>query len=82
MNVDKNIVLQEGSKYARFCVDVNLSKVIFVNVTIRDRGYKVEYEGLHLLCLNCGKLTHYRGGCGDKATRVAKEGEGAHEGEK
>jgi hypothetical protein len=31
--------------------------------SIKGRHYKVEYEGLHLLCLNCGKFGHYKEGC-------------------
>jgi len=31
--------------------------------SIKGRAYKVEYEGLHLLCLNCGKFGHYVEGC-------------------
>lgn len=58
VNEDKNIVLQEHGKYVRLCLEVDLSKTLLVMFVIRDRVYKVEYEGLHLLCLNRGKFGH------------------------
>jgi hypothetical protein len=39
---------------------------------IKDRKYNVEYEGLHLLCINCGKFGHFKEGCPDK-TIVTEE---------
>lgn len=35
------------------------------------RKYNVEYEGLHLLCTNCGKFGHYAEGCPDKNKPLA-----------
>ncbi|MCI23371.1 hypothetical protein A2U01_0044550 [Trifolium medium] len=37
--------------------------------TIKGRKYNIEYEGLHLLCLTCGKFGHYKEGCPDKGRR-------------
>jgi hypothetical protein len=34
--------------------------------SIKTVKYKVEYEGLHLLCITCGKFGHYKEGCPDK----------------
>lgn len=31
--------------------------------TIKESSYKIEYEGLHMLCLNCGKYGHCIDGC-------------------
>ncbi|KAI5437723.1 hypothetical protein KIW84_023730 [Lathyrus oleraceus] len=73
VKVEKNIILQERGKYMRLCVEVNLSKALLVLFTIRDIVYKVEYEWLHLLCINYEKFGHYMEGCGEKATHVANE---------
>jgi hypothetical protein len=29
---------------------------------IKDSKYNVEYEGLHLLCVNCSKFDHFKRG--------------------
>ncbi|KAK2380517.1 phragmoplast orienting kinesin [Trifolium repens] len=33
---------------------------------LKEEVYRVEYEGLHLLCRTCGKFGHYAEGCPDK----------------
>ncbi|MCH84837.1 hypothetical protein A2U01_0005674 [Trifolium medium] len=45
--------------------------------TIKGRKYNIEYEGLHLLCLTCGKFGHYKEGCPDKSMNVGQHGEGS-----
>jgi hypothetical protein len=42
---------------------------------IKDRYYKVEYEGLHMLCLACGTFGHYKEGCVAKTNNNAWNGE-------
>ncbi|KAK2399216.1 zinc ion binding / nucleic acid binding protein [Trifolium repens] len=67
MKVDKNTLMQERGKYARICVEVDLTKALLAMFMIKGRKYNVEYEGLHLLCKNCGKFGHYSEGCPEKA---------------
>ncbi|KAK2384311.1 zinc ion binding / nucleic acid binding protein [Trifolium repens] len=66
VKVDKNTLMQERGKYARICVEVDLSKSLLAMFMIKGRKYNVEYEGLHLLCKNCGKFGHYSEGCPEK----------------
>ncbi|XP_058762592.1 uncharacterized protein LOC131635973 [Vicia villosa] len=63
VKVDKNTHQRERGKYARICVEVNISKPLLAIFSIRNRNYKIEYEGLHMLCLRCGKFGHYKEGC-------------------
>lgn len=66
IKVDKNTLSVERGKYARLCVEVDLSKPLLAKFEIKERQYKIEYEGLHFLCLTCGRLGHYTEGCPDK----------------
>jgi hypothetical protein len=66
VKVDRNTLLQERGKYARLCVEVDLTKPLLAMFSIKDRSYKVEYEGLHTLCISCGQFGHYRDGCPKK----------------
>jgi hypothetical protein len=50
VKVHKNTLAQERGKYARLCVQVNLTKPLLAMFTIKGRKYNIEYEGLHMLC--------------------------------
>ncbi|KAK2359196.1 zinc ion binding / nucleic acid binding protein [Trifolium repens] len=68
VKVDRNTLLQERGKYARVCVEVDLNKPLLAMFELKDEIYKVEYEGLHMLCRTCGKFGHYVEGCPEKKT--------------
>ncbi|KAI5438408.1 hypothetical protein KIW84_024234 [Lathyrus oleraceus] len=42
---------------------VNVSKPLLALFSIKDRKYRIEYEGLHLLCLSCGRYGNYKEVC-------------------
>jgi hypothetical protein len=52
----------------------NRLKPLLAMFSIKDRTYKVEYEGLHLLCKGCGKFGHYVEGCPTKTIVAASNG--------
>lgn len=68
VKVDRNTIFLARGKYARICVDIDLTKALVAMFMINDRAYKVEYEGLHLICTTCGKFGHYKEGCSEKET--------------
>ncbi|XP_058746880.1 uncharacterized protein LOC131619849 [Vicia villosa] len=65
VKVDKTTSQVERGKYARICVEVDLSKPLLAMFTIKKKMYKIEYEGLHLICLVCGRFGHYKEGCSE-----------------
>ncbi|PNY12330.1 hypothetical protein L195_g008959 [Trifolium pratense] len=79
VKVDRTTQSQARGKYARLCVEVDLTKPLLAMFQIKDRHYKVEYEGLHMLCLACGTLGHYKEGCVAKVNNTAWNGEQATE---
>jgi hypothetical protein len=66
VKADKNTLFQERGKYARICVEVDLTKALLAMFELNGRIYKVEYEGLHMLCRTCGKFGHYLEGCPER----------------
>ncbi|CAN1140674.1 hypothetical protein LINPERPRIM_LOCUS24977 [Linum perenne] len=55
----------EGSRgnLARICVEVDLSKPLLSKYRMRRRVRRIEYEGLHTICFNCGCYGHKAGDC-------------------
>lgn len=60
MKVDKNTLMQEHGKYDMLFFEVDLTKPLLSMFTIKERKYKIEYEGLHPICINCGRFGHYK----------------------
>ncbi|XP_058735176.1 uncharacterized protein LOC131607134 [Vicia villosa] len=63
IKVDKNTLMQGRGNYARVCIEIDISKPLLPHFKINERKYRVEYEGLHLLCFKCGRFGHYKEGC-------------------
>lgn len=61
------------AKYARLSVEVDLSKRLICKFRLRQRIWRVEYEGFHLVCLKCGKYRHREQLCRLAACEVAGE---------
>lgn len=74
VRVDRNTLAQER-KYVRLCVEADLTKLLLALFELKQRFYKIEYKGLHLLCLTCGRFGHYAEGCPDKGKPNSWNGE-------
>lgn len=48
----------ERGQFAWMCVEVDLSKTLVSKVHVRWKEYPVEYEGLSLICFECGCFGH------------------------
>ena len=46
-------------KYVRVCVMVDLTKLLLPLTCMGGKEIKIEYEGIHLLCFNCGVYGHF-----------------------
>lgn len=66
MKVDKATLYRERGKYASICVQVNLNNSLLDMFSIKGKHYKMEYDGLHMLCLECGRYGHEIARCVDK----------------
>lgn len=59
-------------RYARVCIELDLSKALVSKVWVAKAWQNVEYENLSLVCFQCGKIGHRRDQC--------SYGEGAQKG--
>lgn len=60
---DKEILKQIGNRYARICVEIDLSKPLLPQIRVGKSIQRIEYEGIHNLCFNCGMITHKKESC-------------------
>ncbi|XP_057432819.1 uncharacterized protein LOC130725624 [Lotus japonicus] len=63
IKVDMNTTDTRRGKYARVCVEINLNQPVLGRAGLRGVWYNIEYEGMHLLCSNCGCYGHLASNC-------------------
>lgn len=63
--VKVDIAIKEASraKYARLSIEVGLSKPLIAKFQARRRIWRLEYEGIHVVCFHCGKYGHKEESC-------------------
>ncbi|CAN1776648.1 hypothetical protein LINPERHAP1_LOCUS13716 [Linum perenne] len=66
--VRMDLATKEGARarYARVCVEVDLSKPLLGKYVIDDRVFYIEYESLDNICFSCGMYGHKLDSCGLK----------------
>lgn len=70
IKVDQNTLKIERGRFARICVEIDLSLPVVGKFWLRDHWYRVEYEGLHLICAKCGCYEHVARNCEGPCTQV------------
>ncbi|XP_019442256.1 PREDICTED: uncharacterized protein LOC109346971 [Lupinus angustifolius] len=58
VKVDTNILRVDRGRYARVCVEIDLTKPVVGKYILGGHSYKVMYEGLHVICKTCGCYGH------------------------
>lgn len=83
IKIDETTTSMSRGKFARLCVEVDLTVPLLPQYIIKGKVYKIEYEGLHTLCYHCGVFGHIVGSCPMKMEEEHKEKEaGAMENDK
>ncbi|KAJ4833645.1 hypothetical protein Tsubulata_001270, partial [Turnera subulata] len=58
VKINSNTSLASHALYALMCVEIDLSQPLVPLVSTDEEVFKVQYEGLHVICLNCGRYGH------------------------
>ncbi|XP_028788532.1 uncharacterized protein LOC114744533 [Neltuma alba] len=74
IKVDMNTSCQLRGHYARICVLVDLGKQLMLGFSLDGEEYYLEYEGLHMLCSNCGIYGHKSEVCPKREKEQRAEG--------
>lgn len=69
VKVDIHTLDASRGKFSRVCIEINLDEPVVGKVWFRDFWYRVEYEGLHLLCKSCGVYGHVARNCTQKIVK-------------
>ncbi|XP_028778406.1 uncharacterized protein LOC114734927 [Neltuma alba] len=59
---DKEARVERG-RYARICVEIDLQKKLIPRIISASALFNVEYEGLGLICFQCGRYGHRKEVC-------------------
>lgn len=66
IRVDMNSLRTIRGKFARVCVELDLTKLVVGKVDIEGFLHNVKYEGLNIICTKRGCYGHKTGQCGKK----------------
>ncbi|XP_045798137.1 uncharacterized protein LOC123892394 [Trifolium pratense] len=76
VKVDLHTLRVERGRFARMCVEIDLTKPVVGRVGVNGEWYQVQYEGLHIICTQCGCYGHLLKDCAQTkkkpVTEVAK----------
>ncbi|GAU41583.1 hypothetical protein TSUD_271920 [Trifolium subterraneum] len=73
VKVDLHTLRVARGKFARMCVEVDLTKPVVGRVGINGDWYHVQYEGLHIICTQCGCYGHLLKDSGMKRKNITVE---------
>lgn len=63
IKVDQTTMHVDKGRFARICVEMDLTKPLKGSVTVNNSRYLVEYEGLGTICFHCGRYGHFQHQC-------------------
>lgn len=74
VKVDLHTLRMAKGRFVRVCVEVDLTQPVVGRVGVQGCWYNVEYEGLHIICAQCGCYGHLLKDCPAKpAAAMAEE---------
>ena len=63
VKIDQLTLAQSRGKFSRLCVEIDLHKPLLLNIEVEGVAYSVVYEGISMICFNCGCYGHVKANC-------------------
>lgn len=63
MRIDKTTAQAERGQFTRLSVEIDLAKPLLSKFWLRGRIWRIQYEGIRLVCYQCGKIGHQEADC-------------------
>lgn len=57
-SIDEATSLVSRARFAKMCIEVDITKPLLSKYKLRRRMRRIEYEGIHLVCFKCGIYGH------------------------
>lgn len=58
IKIDQTTAKAERGKFTRMCFEIDLSKPLLSKFQFKGKIWKIQYEGLSLICYNCGRINY------------------------
>ncbi|XP_016168984.1 uncharacterized protein LOC107611585 [Arachis ipaensis] len=75
LKIDRAMSIHSRGRFARICVEIDLTKKLVPRSFVLGSIFNIEYEGLHLICFKCGLYGHRSEQCSEPS-EDAEEGGG------
>ena len=63
LRIDMHTALETRGRFARLCVQIDVTKPLVTGIFIGKFEQSVLYEGIHRLCFDCGRVGHQKENC-------------------
>nr|POE74016.1 uncharacterized protein CFP56_71534 [Quercus suber] len=63
LRIDTHTASETRGRFARLCVQIDVTKPLVTGILIGKVEQSVSYEGIHRLCFDCGRVGHRRENC-------------------
>lgn len=63
IKIDKLTLSQIRGQFGRLCVEIDLQKPLIPYIVVEGETYGVVYEGISMICFNCGCFGHVKANC-------------------
>ncbi|XVE81857.1 hypothetical protein DITRI_Ditri15bG0099800 [Diplodiscus trichospermus] len=70
LRVDQTTLSTARGRFARLCVEIDLSKPLLAKFRLRKKIRRIEYESMHTICFNCGRYGHRQDSCAENTSTV------------
>ena len=61
--IDNTTATAQRGQFTRLSVELDLSKPLLSKFWFKGRIWKIQYEGIRMICYNCGKIGHLEDKC-------------------
>ncbi|KAL8150112.1 hypothetical protein V2J09_019920 [Rumex salicifolius] len=75
IRVDKKTLFADRGRFARVCVELDLSRPLKGAMLVNGSRMLVEYEGSNTICFKCGRFGHFQPSCPLEPTNITQREE-------